>query len=223
METIAIDAAVREKAGKGVARKLRRAERIPGVLNHGGKSLSLDVDKKALLKLINMQKSGYAVVSLNMANATGDKSRLAMVKEIQVHPVTRELIHVDFREVKTEETVRIHIPVALKGTPVGVKQGGQLRVVTRSLDFECLPKDIVDHVEMDIVSVGQGKNVHAYDISLPAGVSLITDPKTVICQVSTLAAVAAEAAAAEAEEAGAAAGEAAPESEEKPAESAQPE
>lgn len=205
METITIDAAVREKSGKGVARKLRRAERIPGVLNHGGQTIALDVDKKSLVKLINTKKSGYAVLNLNMTNAPDQKSRMAMVKEFQVHPVTRELIHVDFREVKAEEKVRIHLPVILKGTPVGVKLGGQLRVVTWSLDFDCLPSDIVDRVEMDISSVGPGKTVHASDLSLPSGLTLKSPPKTVLCQVSTVAAAEAAAEAAEASEAPAAA------------------
>lgn len=188
MEHVNIDVTIRETSGKGVARKLRQAQKLPAVLNDRGKSIALAVDKKQMVKLFNTNQSGFAVLNLKVSNSDTERNHLAMVRDYQVHPVTRELLHIDFKEVQATEPVVIHVPVVFKGTPVGVKLGGQLRIVTRWVDLECLPANIVEHVEMDISKVGAGKTVHASDLELPGVLNLKSPSGTVLCQVSTVAA-----------------------------------
>ncbi len=186
METLTLDVTLREKTGKGVARKLRIAEKLPAVLNSAGNTVPLELEKKPMLKLINSQKSGHTLLTLNVSNASSDnKSRTAIVKDFQVHPITNELIHIDFKEIKMDEKISITVPVILKGVAKGVKEGGVMQVMTRNVTVECMPGNIVDSVEFDITNVKANSTVHASSLILPEGVVLKSSPEAVILVIST--------------------------------------
>lgn len=207
METLTLNASVRENAGKGVARKLRRSGRMPAVLNRRDSTLALEVDKKPILRLINSHKSLHTLLSLKLDNATGDKERTAIVREYQVHPVSGELIHVDFREIRMDEKIVISVPVEYVGSAVGVKAGGVMQPITHNVKLECLPSDMVHSVKFDVTNVEAGQTVHASELELPKGTELKSRPEAALFAVTISKAAPAEVEAEEAEEEAAAAEE----------------
>lgn len=185
METLTLNVALREKTGKGVARQLRMAEKVPAVLNRAGSTIPLALDKKPMLKLINSQKSGHTLLTLNVSNATDNQSRTAIVKEFQVHPITNELIHVDFKEITMDEKISITVPIILTGAAKGVKEGGIMQIMTRDITIECMPGNIIDSVEFDVTNVMANSTVHASSLILPDDVILKSSPEAVILAIST--------------------------------------
>ncbi len=186
METLTLDVALREKTGKGVARKLRMAEKVPAILNRAGSTVPLELEKKPMLKLINSQKSGHTLLRLNVSNAPDSQPRTAIVKEFQVHPITNELIHVDFKEITMDEKISVTVPIILTGAAKGVKEGGIMQIMTRDITVECMPGNIVDSVEFDTTNVMANSTVHASSLVLPEGSVLKSSPEAVILAISTL-------------------------------------
>ena len=185
METLTLDVELRVKTGKGVARKLRMAEKMPAVLNRAGSTIPLELEKKPMLKLINSHKSKHTLLTLNVSNASENQSRTAIVNEFQTHPVTGELIHIDFKEIRMDEKISITVPINLTGTAKGVaKEGGIMQVLKRTLTLECMPGDIVDSIEFDITNVNANTSIHASDMTLPPNIELKTSPVTVILAIS---------------------------------------
>ncbi len=185
METLTLNVALRENTGKGVARKLRMAEKMPAVLNRAGSTIPLELEKKPILKLINSQKSGHTLLTLNVSNASDNQSRTAIVKEFQVHPITNELIHVDFKEISMDEKISITVPIILTGAAKGVKEGGLMQVMTRDITIECMPGNIIDSVEFDTTNVMANSTIHASSLILPEGAVLKSSPEAVILAIST--------------------------------------
>jgi large subunit ribosomal protein L25 len=183
MEAVTIDVTIRDKSGKGVARKLRAAGRFPAVLNRKGKSVALDIEKKPVLKVINSRKGEFAVFRLNVPSDPAAGERLAMIKEYQVHPVTGELVHMDLTEIKMDEKVITRVPIVIEGVSKGVKAGGTMEILNRKVKVECLPEHIVEAISLDVTNVAAGKTVHASDLKLPEGLTLKTAPKTSLLTV----------------------------------------
>jgi large subunit ribosomal protein L25 len=139
----------------------------------------------------------------------GGNAHLAMIKDIAVHPVTREPLHVDFYKVTEDKPVQVHVPVAAKGRPIGVQKGGQLQVVFRDLPVRTTPGKIPAIIEIDVANLDIGDVLTVAELPLDEGVEvqfkpdrrvvLVTEPKKVIEEVP------AEAAAAETPAAGGAA------------------
>lgn len=183
MEAVTIDVTIRDKSGKGVARKLRAAGRFPAVLNRKGKSVALDIEKKPVLKVINSRKGEFVVFRLNVPLDPAAGERLAMIKEYQVHPVTGELVHMDLTEIKMDEKVITRVPVVIEGVSKGVKAGGTMEILNRKVKVECLPEHIVEAISLDVTDVAAGKTVHASDLKLPEGLVLKTAPRTSLITV----------------------------------------
>lgn len=183
MEAVTIDVTIRDKSGKGVARKLRAAGRFPAVLNRKGKSVALDIEKKPVLKVINSRKGEFVVFRLNVPSDPAAGERLAMIKEYQVHPVTGELVHMDLTEIKMDEKVITRVPVVIEGVSKGVKAGGTMELLNRKVRVECLPEHIVEAIRLDVTDVAAGKTVHASDLKMPEGLTLKTAPKTSLLTV----------------------------------------
>ncbi|MBI5143123.1 MAG: 50S ribosomal protein L25 [Nitrospirae bacterium] len=183
MEAVTIDVTIRDKSGKGVARKLRAAGRFPAVLNRKGKSVALDIEKKPVLKVINSHKGEFVVFRLNVPSDPAAGERLAMIKEYQVHPVTGELVHMDLTEIKMDEKVITRVPVVIDGVSKGVKAGGTMEILNRKVKVECLPEHIVEAIHLDVTDVTAGKTVHASDLKLPEGLTLKTAPRTSLITV----------------------------------------
>ena len=190
----------RTEFGKGSARRARRAGKVPTVLYvHGAEPRHLDVPGHDLFLIVRGNKN--ALVELKIEG----KTQLALVKDVQVHPVRRDILHADFLAVKAGEKVDVEVPVVVVGEPVP----GTVHAVE---EFTILVKApataIPEHLEVSIEGVEAGTALHVTDLQLPAGVEVELDPETVVVSVQEAAEEAEEDAEAVAESAAPAEGDA---------------
>ncbi|UKL14435.1 50S ribosomal protein L25 [Dissulfurimicrobium hydrothermale] len=181
MKQVTLDALMRDETGKGAARKLRGAGRLPGVLyGPKNKSVPLSVDAHRFNRIIETSKGEQILFSLNLRGAGGDEaSRLALVKELQLHPVNERIRHIDFYEVYMNEEVRVDVPIAITGKARGVEiENGILEIIKRTVKVSCLPMSIPKEILVDVSDLGLGEAIHAADLVAPAGVRIMEDPKT---------------------------------------------
>lgn len=184
MSDVTIEVHPREERGKNSNRRLREGGLVPAVVYGGGRDpVPVQVHKKTLLELMRSTEGHNPVFLLQLAG-TG-KSRHAMIREMQVDPVSRQLLHVDFQRVLMTEKVRVSVHVELVGTPYGVKtEGGMLEFVTRELHVTCTPDKIPAKLQVDVSGLHVGQHVEAGDVKLPAGVELTDEPGRVVASVS---------------------------------------
>lgn len=210
-----LDVEVRERTGKGAARKLRAAGRIPGVLYGRGKpSVAVGLDPISLEKALARSESGMnTLFDLRLRGDGQQADRVVMVKDLQRDPVTGFFLHADLYEVDLARTVEVEVPIHLLGEARGVEMdGGVLDQQLRELAVECLPRAIPDEIEVDVSGLEIGDSLHVADLKLPEGVTLREDPEVSVVSVvaptkEEEAPAEEEAAAAEAPEAEAEAGE----------------
>jgi large subunit ribosomal protein L25 len=180
-ETLTIEVQPREQTGKNANRRSRSAGKIPAVVYGGGKeSVAIEVDRKTLIDMVKGHSGENPIFLLKL----GDKERHAMIRNTQVDPVSRQVIHIDFQRVLLDQKVRVAVPVELVGTSYGVKtEGGMLDFVTREVHVECLPGQIPKHLEVDVTEMHVGDHVEAKDLKLPEGVVLLDEPDRVIASL----------------------------------------
>jgi large subunit ribosomal protein L25 len=191
---------LRTDAGKGVARKLRAAGRVPGVCygaNTGVQSIHLD--PKPLEKALRTSSAGMnTLFGLKGAGGLGGKS--VLVKELQRDPVSGKLLHADLYAVDLTREIEVAVPLHLTGTAIGLMSGGIVDHQLREIMISCLPTAIPESFNLDVSALDIGDSLHVRDISLPSGVTLVSDPDLSVVSVVVPAKaeeeVAAEAAAA---------------------------
>jgi large subunit ribosomal protein L25 len=160
-----LEAQSRDTFGKNEARRTRRAGRVPGVLYGGdGKDATpISVEPRALLKILHSESGANTLISLRLAGA-GDAR--VLVKEFQVDPVTRQVLHADFYRIAMDKVIEVTIPVTVHGEPKGVKQqGGVLEFIRREIVVECLPGDIPEHVDLDVSELMLHQGIRVRDIA----------------------------------------------------------
>ena len=169
-QTVSLSATAREKTGKGAARQARFQKQVPAVIyGHGRATQPLMVDARALEKALTGIEPESTLIELTV---DGKKAR-TLIREIQRHPIRPDIIHVDFYEIKADETVTLKVPVHLVGTPDGVRnEGGVLDQVTKEVEIEVLPENIPDRVELDVSALKIGDSLHTRDLSIPNAVIL---------------------------------------------------
>ena len=181
MEKLTIHVEKREETGKGAARSLRRKDMIPAVLYRAGGSLPLTLPKKEITHFINTTVGEQIMVSLQFADG---ESKLALMKDYQVDPTKRELLHADFFEVSLTEKVKVNVHIIPTGESVGVKRdGGILQNLLREIEIECLPDKMPGHVKIDISGLEIGQSLHVGDLNLGEDIKVLTDPGEVIVNV----------------------------------------
>ena len=184
MAEVTLEVTRREGTGKGIARKLRADGKVPAVVYGGHRDpVAITVDRKAVTELI--QKSDHGIRSIFLLKMAGtDQQRHAMIKDVQMNPVSRKMTHIDFVRVVMDELVRVTIPVHVTGTAIGVKEGGLLDFQVRELHVECLPNQIPDSIDVDITNLGHHQYVRIADLQLPEGVKVLDDPERVVVGVT---------------------------------------
>jgi large subunit ribosomal protein L25 len=175
MDRIAITAKVREKAGKGVARGLRREAQVPAVLYSHGKSTPIAMVSKDISKILNAEGGEHALINLKLEGVKGAGEKLALIKDYQVDPLSGKLIHLDLMEVAMNQKVKIHVEVHISGTAAGVKEGGIFQYGQRDLEIECLPANIPDIIDVNIAHLKVNESLHVRDITAPEGVKILTE------------------------------------------------
>lgn len=177
MSELTIEVQPRETTGKNANRRVRARGKIPAVVYGGGKeSVAIEVDRKTFIETMRPGVGENPLFLLRL----GDKERRAMIRDIQVDPVSRMVIHIDFQRVVMDQKVRVTVPVELTGTAQGVKEGGMLDFVTREVHIECLPGEIPKSIEHDVSNLQIGEHVEAKDLRLPEGVVLLDEPERVL-------------------------------------------
>ncbi len=184
MKQVEIEAQIRNRFGKGVARKLRRQGFIPGVL-YGPKTdpVPLSVDQHEFNKILSTAKGERLLFSLNLRDNGTTQGRLALVKELQLHPVNDEIRHVDFYEVFMDEEVTVNVPVSIAGKARGVEEGGVLEIIQRTVEVSCLPMSIPKELQLDVTALEIGDALHVKDLTPPEGVRFLDDPDTTLVTV----------------------------------------
>src|SRR6266480_1541720 len=208
MATVSFSATARSTTGKGAARSLRSRGQVPAVIyGHGRDPLPLSLNARDLDKMLGNIQAESTVIEVTVDGQTAK----TLIREIQRHPIKRQILHVDFQALVAGEKVTVSIPIVLTGIAEGVRlEGGVLDHTLRELEIEVDPSNIPDHVELDVTNMVIGDSLHVSDIKLPEGVEILDDPETSVAVLAAPRAVIEEAPAAEAVE-GAAEGAAEPE------------
>lgn len=183
MKRVAMTAEVREKAGKGVARGLRRNKRIPAVLYSHGNSMPISMVNKDVTKVLNMEGGEHALINLTLEGGSEAGERLALIKDYQLDPISGSLLHLDLMEVAMNEKVKLPVAVHITGNSIGVKEGGIFQYGLRQLEIECLPTNIPDSINVDITNLNVNESLHVRDIKAPEGVRIITDGDATVATI----------------------------------------
>ncbi len=199
MKSVPLIAYPRQAAGRAAARTVRKGRRIPAVIyGRQAQPQNLEVDSKALKDLLHASASENLLVDLSV-DQDARARRLALVKEIQHHPMSGKFLHIDFHEIQENEKVSIAVPVEATGEAVGVKTGGGvLEHVLHKIKVRCLPKDLPDFIAVDVTSLEIGRAIHIGEIPPIPNVEIIGDKSAPVFAVAAPVTEAEEAAAAEA-------------------------
>jgi len=134
----------------------------------------LSVNMAALEQVLKKSTAGEVLVNLTIQNGE-TTNRTAMIREMQMDPVSRKFLHVDFYEIAMDRKLRVGVPIITKGKSKGVEVGGILQIVRREIELLCLPLDIPDSLEVDITDLDIGDAIHVKDIPLKEGLELPDD------------------------------------------------
>ncbi|TAK93497.1 MAG: 50S ribosomal protein L25 [Verrucomicrobia bacterium] len=182
MKSVPLNAFARTQGRRAGSKKLRESGRVPAVI-YGGqvKPVSLELDARVMNDLIHHSVSENILVDLSVDS----QKRLALVQEVQHHPLTQKVVHVDFHEVSPTEKVTVMVPVETTGEAAGVKTGGGvLQHIVFKLKVRALPKDLPEQIVVDVSHLEVGKSVHLGDIKAPEGVEILGDKKVSIISVA---------------------------------------
>jgi len=171
----------REGVGSTKSRALRKDGKIPGVLyGHGSEAQSIALARRGLDEILH-RGARTSLITLTM---DGKRVDTALLREVQVDPVSRRIVHVDLQRVSADETVQAKLPVVTVGTPVGVRDfGGVMDVVLHDLEVEGPANKLPDRIEIDVTELGIHQHVTAGEVKLPEGFKMITPAENTVVAV----------------------------------------
>ncbi len=171
----------RAESGRNAVKQVRKRGAIPANLyGRGVAPANLEIDRKEMERLLSHASSEHIIVNLEIGGEAARK-QLSIIQEVQKHPVSRNILHVDLLSVSATEKITAEVPIEPEGDAVGVKQGGGvLQQLTQALEVECLPGDLPDTISHDVTDLAIGVPVHVSDLKLPAGVTTTAEPDQAI-------------------------------------------
>jgi large subunit ribosomal protein L25 len=176
-----LSAETRTDSGKGAARQLRRAGRIPAIVyGQGDEGLSVSLDAHEADLLFHRISVDNTIVNIEV---DGEKEPIStLIREVQTHPFKAHILHVDFYRIQAGVELEVEVPVHVEGTPIGVKDsGGVLQLVVHDIPVACIPSKIPDQIVIDVSGLDIGDAIHVYDIEMPEGVrALIDEDRTLV-------------------------------------------
>ncbi len=173
-EITILNATARTETGSGPARRLRANGRVPSVLyGMGSETRNLVLERGEMERAVN---HGDRLVNLSIEG----KETSVIVKEIQYEPVSRHISHIDFLEIDNTKILNLTIPIRIRGIAIGVKEGGVLDIVMHEVEVATVPTNVPDEIRLDVKKLNIGDSVRASELSLPAGLKLISDPDSVV-------------------------------------------
>jgi large subunit ribosomal protein L25 len=184
MDFAKVNAEVRQETGKGFARRTRASGRVPAVLyGRREQPLSLSLDPLALVRSLDKERKRNTVFSLNVSNAGKASEITAMIRDVQIDPLSRRITHVDFLRVSLDDEVKVNVPLVLTGTPAGVIDGGNLHHNVHYLPIAAKPAAIPTKIELDVSKLKIGEALHVSDLKLAAGMRALLEAKIGLASV----------------------------------------
>jgi len=182
MEAV-LEAQTRDSFGKNEARRTRREGRVPAVLygGDGSQATPIAVAPKPLLRILHSESGQNTLIQLKLAGA-GDTR--VLVKDFQLDPITREILHADFYRIAMDKVLRVTIPIVVHGEAPGVKQqSGVLEHIRREIEIECLPADIPEHIDIDVSNLMLHQGVRVRDIAANPKWKAVSDADMMLVHV----------------------------------------
>jgi len=184
---IEFSATERKMQGTGASRRLRTSGRVPGIVYGGNKpAQAIDLDHKDLL--LNLRNEAFHASILTMD--LGGEKEPVLLRDVQLHPFRRQVVHVDFQRVAKDRKIHMKVPLHFSNEAAapGLKTGGVIGHVLNELDVQCLPDDLPEFIELDLSTLEVGHSIHLSEMKLPNGVEAVAlrrgeDPVIVTCQV----------------------------------------
>ncbi|HET6281172.1 MAG TPA: 50S ribosomal protein L25 [Polyangia bacterium] len=184
MDFAKVSVELRKQSGKGGSRKVRAGGKVPGVLyGHKAEPLSVTLNEKALLQSLDKERRRNTVFTLSVLGGAKTEEVTAMIRDAQIDPMSRRLIHVDFLRISLDEEVNVTVPLVLIGKAVGVTNGGNLHQSMHAIPVAAKPAAIPTKLEVDVTILDIGMALHVSDLKLAAGVRALLDPKDAIASV----------------------------------------
>ncbi len=170
------------EAGKGNSRKLRSEKKIPAVIYGAIENTNVFVNQNDVLRY-NVRAYENALFNLKSSTSQAN-DKVVLMKNVDVHPLTRQPLHVDFFALDMNKTVRVNVEIKLEGKPAGLAEGGLLNVVNRQIEVEVLPSDIPESFTADISHLGVGDALHVSDLQIPENIRVISALELTIAVVN---------------------------------------
>ncbi len=183
---VSLKVARRTAAGRNAVKKVRAAQAVPAILyGRGAEPTLLQVERRAIDNLLSHAVGENILVNLEIEDGGSAGSRLALINEVQHHPVNQSIVHVDFQAVSVDEKLVAEIVIESTGEANGVKNfGGLLEQSLRSIEVECLPKDLPEIIRVDVSNLNLGESLHVGDLPALPGVQYLADADVTIFLVS---------------------------------------
>ncbi len=186
-ETTVINSAIRDQKGKSAVKKLQRDGHIPAVVyGHNFAPISLALNASEINKLFKAgseDSQEYRLYKLFIKKHDTTEDTVVVIKEIQRHPLTDRILHIDFFAVRMDEKIVAPVHIRLSGKAPGVKAGGIQRLILREIEVKSLPTDIPPHFDVDVSELEIGDSVHVNDLKVPDTVQILTDPNAPIVSI----------------------------------------
>jgi len=172
-----LKAHTRNLLGRNAVKQIKGKGLVPGVIYGSNQApLPLQVENRELSAVLAHASSEHILVELEIVDGNQSTNKLALIQEVQHHPLKRGLVHVDFHAVSATEKITSSVPIETVGEALGVRTfGGLLEHSLRSLEVQCYPQDLPGVIRIDVTNLNIGESLHVRDIQLPPGVEAITD------------------------------------------------
>ena len=179
-----LQAEKRDVKGTTASKRLRRTGVVPAVIyGSNQREYTIQLDSKSFFDLARKQASHNFIVNIEIAGAN-EKTKLAIVQDIQRDPLNGSLIHVDFRAVSESDTIHAAVPIELRGEPVGVKTGGLLEQLVHEIEVSCSPSNLPDAIVNDVESLKIGQSLKVSQLNLPEGVTVKLDGEVLVALIT---------------------------------------
>ncbi len=176
-------AETRKDLSKSYTKKLRNEGKIPATLyGKGIDSRSIELNLDDVVQLLKTPGGRLALIDLKV-DGKAEKGHPAMIQSIQREPIGKKIRHIDFHRISMNEPVTATVPITLVGEAPGQGEGGVIEQPTSDVQVKALPDKVPSHIDVDISGLGLGQSLHVSDISLPAGVEMLSAPDNVVVTV----------------------------------------
>jgi large subunit ribosomal protein L25 len=184
-QQVKLKARKRTLVGRNAIKQIKAKGLVPGVIYGSNQtSMPLEVDTRELSAVLSRASSEHVLVELEILEGDQSTNKLALIQEVQHHPLKPVLIHVDFHAVSATEKITSSVPIETTGEALGVRTfGGLLEHSLRTLEVQCYPQDLPGVLRIDVTNLNIGESLHVRDIELPAGVEAITDQELTVVSV----------------------------------------